>query len=78
VVIAVVLVICMTFIKAAIKRRDKPLPHLFEVVLNDAQHTPAKKRALDNLGFKLVTSFLNGNSNNHCFVYHLVLEKKFE
>lgn len=50
-------------------------PHLVEVVLNAPQKVGGKReKALLDLGFKEVNNFVNGNTDNKCFVYHLVLE----
>jgi hypothetical protein len=65
-------------IKTTINRRNDPIPHMYEVVLADTQNSRARQEVLTNLGFKLVTQFKNGNSGNECYVYHLVLEKRFE
>lgn len=56
-------------------RSDKNLPHLVEVVLNSPQKVGGKReKAILDHGFKLVNSFRNGNSNNMCYIYHLLLE----
>lgn len=56
-------------------RSDKNLPHLVEVVLNSPQKVGGKReKAILDHGFKLVNSFRNGNTDNMCYIYHLLLE----
>jgi len=45
--------------------------HLFEIVLIDEQLIPTLKEALKDLGFKMVTRFINSNSGNRCNVFHM-------
>ena len=54
-------------------KEDKS-PHLFEIVLSDGQLTmmPKLVKALQRMGFKLVTRFINGNTDSTLNVFHLV------
>lgn len=53
--------------------RNQEGSHLIEVVLTTRQQEIWDK-VLKDRGFNIVTDFVNSNSGNTCYVYHLVEE----
>lgn len=50
---------------------------IVEIVLADSEYekqTKAWHEILNDLGFKIVSEVMNSNSDNMCYVYHLVID----